>query len=125
MGGNLQITSVKTPLLDINIKKIIFNYIVKSKMEKKCPRCETTKAFNEFYVRNIARDGRDTYCKDCRLKERRKATSLETTQDEFVKEGAERVLINLGYELYNPDNPVYRQFKERLERKGIHISTWE
>ena len=88
--------------------------------KKKCPRCEIIRPFEEYYVRNIARDGRDTYCKICRLKERSKATSLETTQDEYVKEGAEKVLTNLGYELYNPENPVYRQFNERMkERYGI------
>ena len=88
--------------------------------EKRCPRCEIIRPLGEYYVRNVAANGRDTYCKICRLKERSKATSLETTQDEFVKEGAEKVLTNLGYEIYNPENPVYLQFNERIrERYGI------
>ena len=88
--------------------------------EKTCPRCKITKPEYDYHRRSASADGLDTYCKSCRNGELRTPTTLESCQDEFVKVGAEKVLTNLGYEIYNPDNPVYRQFNERIrERYGI------
>lgn len=42
-----------------------------------------------------------------------KHRNLETTQSEFTKKESERILINLGYETDNPDNPIHVQFEKK------------
>lgn len=86
-------------------------------MEKCCRRCNITKDENEFHRRTMSADGLDIYCKDCRNSEVRMPTNLESTTDAYVREGAEKVLTALGYELYNQDNPIHKQFDERMATK--------
>ena len=85
-------------------------------MEKYCRRCETTKDESQFHRRSMSSDGLDTYCKQCRNSEVKAPTTLLTAEP-FVREGAEEILTALGYELYNDDNPIHKQFDERMATK--------
>ena len=85
--------------------------------EKRCPRCNITRPEADYHRRQASADGLDTYCRICRSGEMKIPTTLETTQDEYVREGAEKVLTNLGYELYNPDRPIWKQFNQRCKVK--------
>lgn len=85
--------------------------------KKKCPRCKVSRTEEYYHRRQASADGLDTYCKICRNTELKEPTTLETTQDPYVKEGAEKVLTNLGYELYNPDRPIWKQFNQRCKVK--------
>lgn len=85
-------------------------------MEKYCKRCEKTKHESDFHKRTMSADGLDTYCKLCRNSEVKSPTTLLTAEP-YVKEGAEKVLEALGYELYNDDNPVSKQFNQRIATK--------
>ena len=85
-------------------------------MEKVCNACGIEKPLSEYHNRSVAPDGKDSQCKICRRKYEHSATTLELSDDR-VRIPAEQVLTALGYELYNEDNPVYKQFDERLATK--------
>ena len=100
-------------------------------MERKiCTKCNIEKSLEDFDLNEYGSKGRAARCKECRrIIDRERAelkrtgiTDLELCTDDYVREGAEEVLTALGYTLYNKDNPVYLQFKRRLERKGIFLS---
>ena len=87
------------------------------KYYKRCPRCDENKPDDAFHKRTASADGLDTYCRDCRNNEIKMPTTLESTSDEYVREGAEKILTALGYELYNANNPIHKQFDERIATK--------
>jgi superfamily II helicase len=96
---------------------------------KICKTCGVEKPLDEYHRNKNYLDGRVKECKDCRntklkaQKELRgKVSQLEMYEDEWVVEETEKVLTILGYELYNPDNTVYKQFKTRLAKKGKYIN---
>lgn len=116
-------------LLPLFLKYNIF--IKKTDMiTKKCTRCEIEKDLEEFDLNYNGKYGRSGSCKICRreadrLKKERvrnKVSQLAACEEPWQKKGAEEILTTLGYELYNDDNPVYLQFKKRLEEKGIYLS---
>jgi len=86
-------------------------------MEKHCKRCNQVKEINDFHIRNASPDRRDMYCKECRKLDNKRPKNLKECGRDEDREGAERVLEALGYELYNDDNPVYVQFEKRLATK--------
>ena len=97
-------------------------------MEKICKTCGINKPLEEYHRNKNYTDGRVNECKECRNtklrieKELRGTVSqLEMYEDKWVVEETEKVLMVLGYELYNRDNTVYKQFRERLLEKGIYI----
>lgn len=87
-------------------------------MEKTCPRCNTLKPHTEYHKRTMSSDGLDGTCKVCRREMFNGASGLEESRDDSIREGAEELLTRMGFELYNKDNPVHKQFEERLATKN-------
>jgi len=95
-----------------------------------CNKCKIEKTMNHFNF--SVTTGYYTYtCKEClsiRRKQTRdaikqKTSALEICEDEITKQNAELLLRSMGYELYNPENPVYLQFERRsLMRYGVDLS---
>ena len=113
----------KTPLLYINI---ILHYIYSKKsenMEKKCSKCKEIKYYSDFHNRTASSDGKDGQCKECRSGSTYKYTDLKDAPDRN-RLPAEEVLRCMGYELYNDNNSVYQQFKQRLIDKGIDLDEY-
>ena len=90
---------------------------------KICNKCGLDKHITEYHRRSASADGFDARCKKCRSKQN-EYTNLESVKEPHVKKETETILTNLGYELYNPDNTVYSQFKRHCEEKGVDVSTW-
>ena len=96
-------------------------------MNKKiCINCNLEYELSDYNLAPNNKDGRRNICRACE-KEKwnggNKWHGLEDSklpQDEI--EMARHVLLTLGYELDNPENPVYLQFNERLLKKGIDVS---
>ncbi len=78
-----------------------------------------------FHVNRAAPSGYSNRCKICasivakryRDENIRGKSALELSDDPKSKIPAEEILIALGYELYNRDNPVHKQFNERIATK--------
>ena len=96
-----------------------------------CVRCNEFKLWEYFPNHKSFLSGRASACKECIAKRRTEKkllfketkSALASSMDEPTKKGAEIVLTSLGYELYNPENPVYLQFEERMWVKyGITLS---
>ena len=99
-------------------------------MQKKCRECKIIKPLSEFHNRTVARDGKDSQCKLCRSRRiKDKGTTLKEVKSNSVNYSrigrhTEEILTNLGYELYNDDNPIYKQFYKRMQEKGVDITGW-
>lgn len=88
---------------------------------KKCNTCNITKQITEYHKRTANYDGWDNKCKECR---RALVFNPQGLIDaaEKVRIPAEEVLTDMGYELYNDDNPIWRQFRQRIiDKKGIDL----
>ena len=85
-------------------------------MEKVCKACGIMKPLSDYHNRSVAPDGKDTQCRICRKKYQHSPTTLELSDDK-VRIPAEEILTSLGFELYNEENPVHKQFDERLATK--------
>lgn len=89
--------------------------------EQKCRICGIVQPISEFHKNGSYLSGYLTKCKNCVKKRNKDKTKL----DDYIGnpgdvEMVEKILTNLGYELYNDENPVYFQFKRRIyEEKGI------
>ena len=89
--------------------------------KKICRGCGIEKNGTEFHKRTASPDGIDTKCKICRsVYVSRIPTGLNHAPDKH-RIPAEEILTDLGYELYNKNNPVWKQFNERLEAKGVRL----
>jgi len=86
--------------------------------KKKCNKCEQEKPYTDFHKRTASSDGHDATCKICRNKHRLdgRINTLEDADEKF-RVVAEEILTIMGYELYNKDNPVHKQFEERMATK--------
>jgi superfamily II helicase len=85
-------------------------------MEKICSRCDEVKNITDFYACNTCKSGKSSICKKCYLEKYRHDTYKSVPNRKRVdtdREEAERLLSNIGYELNNPDNPIWKQFLER------------
>lgn len=90
-----------------------------------CIRCGEYKMWEHFPHHKSFTSGYSSACKDCIAKRRLESvelfkqsnSALSASMDEVSKKGAEEILTNMGFELYNPENPVYLQFEERLKEK--------
>ena len=94
--------------------------------QKTCSRCNQIKSLDMFDKNPNGKWGRSARCKTCRkevdvLNSKKIGSALELTEDETTRVGAEEVLCALGYEIYNPNNPVHKQFEERLRKKGVYF----
>jgi hypothetical protein len=85
--------------------------------KKKCNKCNINKPFDDYHKRSASPDGMDATCKVCRSKYKYGRVNDLKDADEKFRIPAEEILTNLGFELYNPDNPVYKQFNKRIEDK--------
>jgi hypothetical protein len=92
------------------------NLITLLNMKKKCNTCGITKPHFDFHKRTANTDGYDNKCKECRKALIFTPQGLEDA-DEENRKGAEKILTALGFELYNPENPVYIQFNRRIYLK--------
>jgi hypothetical protein len=93
-------------------------------MEKICRECGVSKPLEEYHVYKAQKDGRAIRCKECvnrihreKTQLKKEFTALELCDNDEDRQLAEQILIKLGYELYNKNNPVYKQFQERLNYK--------
>ena len=95
-----------------------------------CRHCKETLPLDNFVKNKNYGSGYTKVCKPCSLAkstksrwDRKKGSSpLEHAVDEPSVKGAELVLDNMGFELYNHDNPVHSQFYERIEQKyGVNL----
>ena len=84
---------------------------------KICRGCKIEKDETDFHKRTASPDGLDTKCKICRSVYIGKIPTGLKDAPEKDKKYAEEILRNMGFELYNPDRPVWKQFNERMERK--------
>jgi len=85
---------------------------------KKCKECSEVKTLNEFYKCNSCNKGVMTICSDCYKQKYKNKNSIPgRTRAHSDKEEAERLLTAMGYELYNDDNPIHKQFLRRIENK--------
>ena len=92
--------------------------------EKTCRGCKELKPETEFHKRTISPDGLDTKCKRCRsIYVSIIPTKLEDAPEKH-RIPAEEILTNLGFELYNDENPVYLQFNKRMSERGVDTSEW-
>ncbi len=90
-----------------------------------CRHCKETLPLDTFVKNKNYASGHTKVCKPCSLAKSTKSrwdrkkgsTPLEHAVDEPSVKGAEVVLDNMGFELYNHDNPVYLQFKRRIALK--------
>jgi len=98
---------------------------------RNCIRCGEFKLWEHFPHHKSFTSGHASACKACiqkRYVERNIViqetnSALAASLDEVSKKGAEEILTNMGFELYNPENPVYLQFEERMRVKyGITLS---
>ena len=99
-------------------------------MEKQiCNICGLELPIDEFIKNTQYGNGHSKRCKSCarnyeKIKKQNEdnpnLSALEYSYDPDTKRDAEIVLRGLGYELYNKENSVYSQFKERTRlRYGI------
>ena len=97
-----------------------------------CRDCGKTKTINHFIRHKGYQSGRTRVCKPCNMKrcdertwdKNKGLSALEHSIDELSVKGAEVVLNKMQFELYNHDNTVYEQFKERIEKKyGITLES--
>ena len=97
-----------------------------------CNTCGESKTLcDNFFKHNNGREGYINCCKVCYTKKYRSRTYTGIRGGN--KEGARlradsdadqayQVLENIGYELDNPDNSVYEQFKKRVKEKyGVDL----
>ena len=96
--------------------------------QKKCNKCNLVKPFDDFHNRSVSSDGKDGACKECRsrLKTDTAGLKLKDYKDNIhnylrIGKPCEEILEAMGYELYNDDNPVHKQFEERLATKNRFI----
>lgn len=84
---------------------------------KICNFCNIEKPYTEYFKAKSNADGYMSVCKKCQLFRVNNKMKLEDYKgkgrDELIKE-TKIVLSNLGYEVDNPDNPVYKQFNRRF-----------
>ena len=83
---------------------------------KKCNKCNINKSFDDFHRRSASPDGYDATCRECRKMYSKSPGQLKDADEKF-RIPAEEILTDMGFELYNPDNPVYKQFNKRIEDK--------
>ena len=85
---------------------------------------------SEFHNRTVSSDGKDSQCKECRSRRNKDdgTTLKEVRRNEVnykrIGKYTEEILTNLGYELYNDDNPVHKQFYQRLKERGINLEEY-
>ena len=91
---------------------------------KKCNKCGEIKPPSEYHINNALTDGLASRCKICvsndakaRRRNNLKLSPLEASNDPLTIEGTRNLLSSIGYELDNPNNPVYHQFKKQIELK--------
>lgn len=93
---------------------------------KKCNMCGEVKEMKKhFHINRASPSGYSNRCKICssivskkyREENIKGKSALALSEDPKSKIPAEEILIALGYELYNEDNPVYQQFNERIATK--------
>lgn len=90
---------------------------------KICNGCKIEKDETDFHKRSVSPDGLDTKCKICRSVYSSRIPSGLTDAPEKDRIPAESILRNMGFELYNPDRPVWEQFNERILNKyGIYFN---
>lgn len=88
---------------------------------KKCIFCKINKPFTDYHKRSVSPDGFDNRCKECRRFLVNNPQGLEDA-DEKNRIPAEEILEAMGYELYNPDRPIWEQFRQRIiDKKGIDL----
>lgn len=88
---------------------------------KKCITCKNTKDITNFHKRTVSPDGIDNKCKLCRKKLISHPMGLDEAADK-TRIPAQEILENMGYEINNPNNPVYLQFNERMREKwGVEL----
>ena len=90
-----------------------------------CNICKKVLPIEEFVRNHMYRNtGYTKRCKPCarryeKIKKENEdnpnISPLDYCNDPDAKRDAEVVLRGLGYELYNPDNPVWKQFEERIK----------
>ena len=90
------------------------------KTTKVCYRCNIEKPLDRYYKKVSNADLKDNYCIECRNRNRGvKVNGLLTYEgNEADVENAIEILEGLGYDLSDMENnPVYRQFNERMRQK--------
>ena len=83
---------------------------------KNCNKCKIEKPYTDFHKRTISYDGLDATCRECRKAYSKSPGELKDADGKF-RIPAEEILTNMGFELYNDDNPVWKQFNRRIELK--------
>jgi hypothetical protein len=90
--------------------------------QKKCSRCNIVKPLDDYHNRSVSRDGYDNACKVCRKQVAKRDARLTDYKDNIhnydrIGKHTEEILEALGYELYNDDYPVHKQFEDRMATK--------
>ena len=86
-----------------------------------CRVCKEEKPLEDFDKHPGFKSGRSTRCKECRkiydrernkkLKEKQPLIAHSNIEEKMI---AEKILTNLGYELYDNKNPVHKQFEKKF-----------
>lgn len=95
--------------------------------KRKCTTCGEVKDITDFDKNSNYSLGYTTRCKVCRARLQRErleaqkagVSQLKLHLDKYVKEQATIILKNMGYITDDPNNPVHKQFEERLKKRNI------
>lgn len=91
---------------------------------KTCNTCKIEKPLDEYHLNRRLPDGHVNRCKPCctviqrnnRLKNK-DLLPMDACNDEYTIEGARELLVIMGFELDNEENPVHLQFEEKIKNK--------
>jgi len=84
---------------------------------KICKNCNTEKPYTDYFKAKSNSDGYMCVCKECQYKRVHNNMKLEDYIGKNYKDIIKQtkiILTNLGYDINNPNNPVYRQFNRRF-----------
>jgi len=86
---------------------------------KICKDCKEKKPLTEFYKCSSCKQGVGGVCSQCYIIKYRKKYDYVPgrTRADSDKVEAEKLLVRMGYELNNDDNPIHLQFLRRIQSK--------
>tara|TARA_R110000868_G_scaffold113675_2_gene304884 strand:- start:2702 stop:3004 length:303 start_codon:yes stop_codon:yes gene_type:complete len=95
-----------------------------------CSHCNIEKDIDQYPLNKQYPTGYTKKCKECNKElyqwnRHNPLSPLEHSRVPEDRDGAIDVLVGMGYEIYNPENSVYNQFKTRMKVKGHDVSGWD
>ncbi len=91
---------------------------------KTCNTCKIEKSLDEYHINRKLPDGLVNRCKPCcaviqrnNYLKNKGLTPIAACNDEYTIEGARELLINMGFDVDDEENPVHLQFDELLATK--------